>query len=172
MLKLSGAALILVACFGYVNVLLQSMKLHQRALKHAEEFLTILMEELRYEQLPLQECFERTEHKICRAWVSISEKLKAGLEQKTTGDVAALWKEAFRGHPEFDCLTVKEQEILLEVGNSLGFLDVAAQTRQLEFVRSRLEHCRLEQEKEGAEKRKLYRYLGMAAGIFVILILV
>ena len=69
-------------------------------------------------------------------------------------------------------LTEEEMDIVLETGKNLGYLDVEAQMGHLKNCRMRLEGKPEAAQREFVERRRVYRYLGVAVGVMVILVLI
>ena len=63
-------------------------------------------------------------------------------------------------------------EEVCHIGKQLGFLDQVQQEQYLKGCTERLRRLQIQAQKAMDEKKRVYRYLGVAAGIFVILILV
>lgn len=172
MLKLMGSVLIMAACIGYTGYLLEKQKAHQDVLQSLISMLDLLSGKLRYERMTMGEALAGLNKKYHGAvggvMGRIADRLMAGVSENLEG----IWRAEFTAAGKELMLTEEELDIVLETGKNLGYLDVEAQTGHLKNCRTRLER-RLEiVRKEAAEKRRVYRYLGMAVGVMVILVLI
>ena len=157
MLKAAGSMCVLAACIGFVRELLRTGSLHKEYLEALIELTELLSAEIRYERLPIQEALQQIQKKIRP---EIAFVLRQMIEQMKDGT----GKELF--------LTGEELEEVCRIGKHLGFLDQRQQEEHLQGCRERLQRLLRLRQKELEEKKHMYRCLGVAAGIFVILILV
>lgn len=172
MVKIFGSVLVLAACIGYTNGLMEKQKNHESILQSLVQILGLLMGEIRYERLPMAEAFCRMDKKYNGPAATVMKQIADKLASVSYENLEGVWAEAFRGEQKRLMLTDEELDILLDVGKNLGYLDADAQISHLEGCQKRLQQKVDAAAKEIAEKRKVYRYLGVAAGVLVILVLV
>ena len=172
MLKLAGAVLVFVACIGYSSYLLEKQKTRRNVLQAFISMLDLPSGKLRYERLPVEEVLEELDQKyhgvVGAVMGRIADRLTAGICE----NLETIWREEFAAAEKQLMLTGEEMEIVLETGKNLGYLDVEAQMGHLKGCRERLSGKLAEAEAELKEKRRIYRYLGIAVGVLVILVLV
>ena len=96
---------------------------------------------------------------------------KAGEMRKATNIITNMLRKG-KSPEEIADLTGEELEEVCRIGKHLGFLDQRQQEEHLQGCRERLQRLLRLRQKELEEKKHMYRCLGVAAGIFVILILV
>ena len=157
-LKLTGSVCVLVACVGFVREILRTGNLHRKMLESLIEMTELLAAEIRYERLPIQDALLQVQKKV-RPEISIVllhivEQMKKG----SGTEFVTIWEQAL--------------DEVCRIGKHLGFLDQTQQEQHLKGCAKRLQRMQEQVQKELEEKKRIYRYLGMAAGIFVILVLV
>lgn len=172
MIKLLGSVLVMTACIGYTNGLMERQKYHENVLQSLVHILELMMGEIRYERLPMAETFCRLDKKYNGPAGTVMKQISDKLMQGSSEDLESVWRAAFCKEQKNLMLTEEELDILMDVGKNLGYLDAESQIGHLKVCQKRfmqrLEAVRIEL----AKKRKVYRYLGVAAGVLVILILV
>lgn len=171
-LKLTGSVCVLVACVGFVREILRTGNLHRKMLESLIEMTELLAAEIRYERLPIQDALLQVQKKV-RPEISIVllhivEQMKKG----SGTEFVTIWEQAFREVQKDLFLKSEELDEVCRIGKHLGFLDQTQQEQHLKGCAKRLQRMQEQVQKELEEKKRIYRYLGMAAGIFVILVLV
>ena len=164
-LKLTGSVCVLVACVGFVREILRTGNLHRKMLESLIEMTELLAAEIRYERLPIQDALLQ---EISIVLLHIVEQMKKG----SGTEFVTIWEQAFREAQKDLFLKSEELDEVCRIGKHLGFLDQTQQEQHLKGCAKRLQRMQEQVQKELEEKKRIYRYLGMAAGIFVILVLV
>lgn len=172
MLKAAGSMCVLAACIGFVRELLRTGSLHKEYLEALIELTELLSAEIRYERLPIQEALQQIQKKIRPEIAVVLRQMIDQMKDGTGTPFSEIWEQAFRKGGNELFLTAEEMEEVCRVGKHLGFLDQRQQEEHLQGCRERLQRLLRLRQKELEEKKHMYRCLGVAAGIFVILILV
>ena len=172
MLKLLGSVLVMTACIGYTGYLLEKQKCHRDVLQSLVSMLDLLSGKLRYERQTMDEALAGLNKKYHGVVGIIMGRIADRLGEGVCENLETVWSAEFTGAGKQLMLTEEEMDIVLDTGKNLGYLDVEAQTDHLKNCRMRLAGMLEKAQKELAEKRKLYRYLGLAVGVMVILVLV
>lgn len=172
MLKLIGAAFVLLACIGYAGGLLGQIARRRDVLASCLEMTELLAGEIRYDRVPVGEALERIRDKTDSGIACVLEQIADGLKTGDHANLEELWSRSFADAGQKLFLTEEELGEVQDIGKNLGFLDSEAQVNHLMGCRERLKKSLDKTQRELDEKRRLYRYLSLAAGIFVILILV
>lgn len=171
MLKIAGSALILCACMGYAGGLLGQIGRRRDILKACLELTELLSGEIRYERIPMAEALYKIRDKLDGELSNVLTAIADGLETGDYTTMEELWGQSFDAAQGKLFLTGEELKEVKDIGKNLGFLDLDVQIGHLSGCRERLLRRFNQVQKELEEKRKLYRSLGLAAGIFAILIL-
>ena len=132
----------------------------------------LLSAENRYERLPIQEALQKIQKKIRPEIAFVLRQMIEQMKDGTGTPFSEIWEQAFRKGGKELFLTGEELEEVCRIGKHLGFLDQRQQEEHLQGCRERLQRLLRLRQKELEEKKHMYRCLGVAAGIFVILILV
>lgn len=172
MQKILGVILILLVSMIAGYQLRQGLYLHLHHMLVLKEVILALKGEISYGKMPVPEV-------LCKIAVEKPEPFGPFLEEaaKRIGEergkhLSEIWKESLKHH-EKDFISSREEYWLVEhLGDNLGSWDRETQIHQLEIVIGQVEHCILEVEKEIAVKQRLYPYLTVMCGLFVILILI
>lgn len=172
MLKLLGSVLVMAACIGYTGYLLEKQKYHLDALQSLVSMMDLLSGKLRYERQTMDEALAGLNKKYHGVAGVVMGRIADRLGEGICENLETVWREEFTGAGKQLMLTEEEMDIVLDTGKNLGYLDVEAQTDHLKSCRARLAEKLEKARKELSEKRKLYRYLGLAVGVMVILVLV
>lgn len=171
MLKILGAGLILLACVGYARGLLGQIVRHRDILRACCELTDLLAGEIRYERIPMAEALYRIRSKLHPELSEVLLEIADGLEEGGYASMEELWNQSFEGAKKRLSLTDEELGEVKDIGKNLGFLDFDVQVNHLAGCKQRLLKSLEKMQKELDEKRRLYRALSLAAGVFVILIL-
>jgi stage III sporulation protein AB len=83
---------------------------------------------------------------------------------------SSIWMQAVKATPEL-LLMPSEELVLTELGLSLGRYDVAEQKSALSYAQRRMEEYSRKAEAEREKNSKVHAFLGVAAGIFAVVIL-
>lgn len=172
MLKLLGAALVLLSCGAAGAFLAEEKKKRLQSLREAKQFFLALQGEIRYGGTPLQEAMEvaggrRAMGNLSPAFLEIAERM----EQKSEGSFSVLWEEALSKRAKGAALKAGDLERLFRVGESLGQLDRETQLNCLEYYLAEVSHDIEGEEAALTEKVRLCRWLGALAGIFLCILM-
>lgn len=172
MLKIIGAALILFACIGYAGGLLGQIARRRDVLKSCIEMTELLAGEIRYDRVPMEEALESIRNRVDFGIACVLKQITDGLKAGNHANLEKLWSRSFEDAKTKLLLTEEELREVQDIGKNLGFLDSEVQVNHLMGCRERLKKSLDKTQQELDEKKRLYRYLSLAAGIFVILILI
>ncbi|MCI6536795.1 stage III sporulation protein AB [uncultured Eubacterium sp.] len=172
MLKLAGSICVLAACIGFVRELLRTGSLHKKYLESLIELTELLAAEIRYERLPIQDALLQIQKKVKPEIAAVLRQIVTQMNEGKGTAFSEIWEQAFQKFGKELLLTGEELEEACRIGKHLGFLDQRQQEQHLQGCRERLMRLLKLRQKELEEKKHMYRCLGVAAGIFVILILV
>lgn len=94
------------------------------------------------------------------------------MELEKNRNFSEIWKEEVRRIPA-DVLPYKtDRQNLADLGDHLGYADRSMQERTLNFYLEQTEESIAAKKRELEEKTKLYRSLGLAAGLFLVVVLI
>ena len=171
-LKLTGSVCVLTACIGFVREMLHVACLHKKILESLIEMTELLAAEIRYERLPIQDALLQVQKKVRPEISNVMIRVVEQMKKSSGTEFVTIWEKAFCEAQEELFLESEEVDEVCRIGKHLGFLDQIQQEEHLNGCAKRLQRMQEHVQKELEEKKRIYRYLGMAAGFFVILVLV
>lgn len=152
-------AIIFVAA-GIFLGLYQSLKLKKReeALTEILRFLEEMSVQIHYRILPVEQLIAEMSGGRFRFLDSVYEKLN---EQKSI-DWRTAWEDAAKDTNE---LNAEDRELLISVGKQLGTSDVAGQLAMFELNKALFSSRLAGASEENLKKSKMYRSVGLFAGL-------
>lgn len=97
-------------------------------------------------------------------------RVKKRMEEEPGTTFSMIWKEEMEKFPENFPLGKKDLEALLVLGDQLGYADRKTQERTILFYLEQADDSLEYLKKESESRIKLYRSLGMAAGLFILVL--
>lgn len=171
MLKIIGCVFILTACVGYGGSLLGRIARRRDVLQSFLELTELLAGEIRYERIPMAEALYKIRGKLDGELSEVLLAIADGLEEGGYASMEELWNQSFGEAAGRLLLTDEELGEVKDIGKNLGFLDFDVQVKHLQGCKERILKRLAKTQRDLDEKKKLYRSLSLAAGIFVILAL-
>ncbi|WP_255301159.1 stage III sporulation protein SpoIIIAB [Bacillus sp. Marseille-P3800] len=164
-------ALLIIGCttiYGFYQArLLQERPRHIRQLRSA---LQSLEAEMLYGQTPLakasQNIAEQLKGPVAALFATFSRSLA---EKKATAKDA--WETAIHDTWKDLSLQEKEKEVLLQFGATLGTMDRVHQQKQLKLTQTHLERDEEEAKSIQARYEKMYKALGVLAGLLIVILM-
>ena len=172
MLKIIGALLVLAACIGYALSLLGQARHRGAVLAAGRELTELLIAEIRYERLPMADILESIRQRIHPDIGSVLTEVADGLQQGRAESLDEIWKQSFANAAKTLGLAAQEQQLLEDIGRNLGYLDEEAQSAHLRGCGEKIGYAMERWQKSYEEQKKVYLTFSLAAGIFLILILI
>lgn len=170
-LKLCGITLIIASTTGIGFFMCENMHLRLEALNELKKILSMLRGEIRYTSTPLYEAFgvigKRTSGAYSEFFIETSKEL-AELNGKSLRVIWNSLKEKYK-----QCyLSDKDWERFMQFGDDLGYLDKEMQLGTIDLYIESIE-TEITMGYECYNKNsRLYRALGLCAGLFLAIILI
>lgn len=168
-MKTAGMILLVISCSGLG---FHMAGLYGRRIAECvriERFFGQLAGEIRFCQTPLCEALRAVSGEKTDSFSSFFARLAGRLEEGE-GEFGWLWEEELALYLR-DSLLREEAELLFYLGRQLGNLDLEAQLKALNrFSEQWQEHIR-ELRGRQESKARLYRCLGVSAGVFLAILL-
>jgi len=169
--KAIAAGLILMACSGMGFVLASSYTQRVYHLRELIRLMQVLESEIQFSRTTLP-TFLAVQAPLFRGVVGrFLTALSQGLQAGTGESFAALWQQAL-GILADNGLPPDVLEDLHFCGAALGRSDAAEQSKQIQQLLIRLERALAAAEQERDQHVRLWQYLGVAAGLFLVLLLI
>lgn len=169
MLRIIGAGAIIVCCtlLG-INATGRS-KQRVRALSGLISSIEIMKSEICSGLTPIPELIGRLAGQSSPPAAELYEKCAEMLDKRRPFREA--WRRAIAECADM-CLLDEEEQVLLELGNSLGRYEAEEQRPAMEHAQKRLELFLSIEEKEQSEKKRISAALGAGAGVMLALLLI
>ncbi len=97
-------------------------------------------------------------------------RVEKRMEEEAGKPFAEIWKEEMEKFPDDLPLRKEDLEALRTLGKNLGYADKKTQERTILFYLERADDSLAFLKKEMESRTKLYRSLGMAAGLFILVL--
>lgn len=171
MLKLLGAALIVLA-----GAMIGHIKARRLADRPAQirRFIRVLQQletEIAYGFTPLPEAM----HKLAQQTAEPLSSLFAGIATKLRSGsgltVKESWEQAVMERWPYTAMQEGEQDILLQLGSSLGTTDREDQLKHLHLASSQLGSMESEAAEEQRRFEKMWRSLGVLGGALIVVMM-
>lgn len=169
-MKAAGAVLVLGAAFlyGYQGKL--RLEEHVRQLLQWKEILMMLSSEMTYTKTPLAEAFSNLAKGGKPPFGEFFESLSRRLDRERDKTFFELWQSQIADSGSAFCFTKDEMEIFTGLGEHLGHSDLQFQTDRMQLYVQQVEQKVVQAQGELAEKQRLYQYLSVMCGLFIILL--
>lgn len=171
MLKAAGAALVLISSLLYGWQLRLRLSGHLEQLLDLKELLSMLSGEIAYARATLPEAFGRIARRQGGPYEEILLTIARRMEQPGES-LGTVWREVWEEAGRKLLLSEEELQIVLGLGKNLGYLDIDMQLGHIAMYTSQLEERIAQASSQLAVKQKLYQYLSVMSGLFLILILI
>ena len=172
MLKAIGAGLILSVGILWGMQMKYRLAEHLRQLICLKEVLLMLVGEISYAKAPLREAFVHIFDMGKAPFGELLKEVSDRLEQEREKNLYEIWKGAIENHKEQIFFSGEEFAMLERLGENLGYLDIEMQVNHLELYKQQVEAKITQAQQELAVRQKMYQYLSLMSGLFVILILI
>lgn len=172
MVKILGAGLILFAAFAFGLQLKQKLAQHLKQLIGFKEMLLMLSAELSYLRAPLPEAFTHIAEQGKEPFGPLLLEVAGQMQEEQKRPLSEIWTEAVLRRRDTFYFTEEEFGILGGLSKNFGYLDVQMQLSNIALYVQQVEHYIEKASKELAVKQKMYQYLSVMCGLFLILILI
>ncbi|MGI6731271.1 MAG: hypothetical protein ACOX5F_05125 [Anaerovoracaceae bacterium] len=165
---------ILIIAGASISGMLKAKSFDNRVF-HLQDFIStlkILESEMKYLMDPLPEIFKRIQH-IKRGMTSmLFQTTWEMLQEDQTHNFSQCWEKAVYTVYNESSLTREDKEIIVDFGMNIGKTDIENQLNIFSRTSSLLEGQVKEAIEHRTTKGKMYKSLGVAIGILVVIILI
>ncbi|MCI8853770.1 MAG: hypothetical protein HFI31_03680 [Lachnospiraceae bacterium] len=172
MLKIVGSLLILCCSAGLGAAGAGDLKKHCMELRLLKQALYMLRGEIKYSRAPLPEAFGALADRLPSPFGEFFSGMREELGRRDGRGLSRIWKEEMSRSLKKSSLRREEKEKLGRLGEGLGYLDLEMQLSTMELYLEQLEGDIQRAEEEIQSKQRLYRSLGVAGGIFLVILLI
>lgn len=172
MLKLTGAGLIIFAAVVLGIQLKQRLAQHVSQLMGLKEMLLMLSGEMSYARATLTEAFQNIAARGKNPFGPLLTEVAGRLEQERDSPLADIWQSAVEHHKKTFYFSEEELNMLRKLGDNFGYLDIQMQLNHLTLYIRQVENRIGQAQQELAARQKMYQYLSVMSGLFLILLLI
>lgn len=171
MVKMSGAVLLLLGAAGFSFSICMEQKKRLLLLKSIKEMYRLLQNEICYTALPLPEIFKAVSEKIQTPYKEALLSVSINMDYEKGENFSHVWKKEMESMLAGAPLTISQKEVLLRFPECMGMHESKGQAKALDGYIWELDRMIMQQEEEGKSKNKVIMSLGIAAGLFTVIIL-
>lgn len=172
MLQAVGGTLVIASAFLIGWRASEDLEKEYRQLGELQKISSMLQGEIRYARAFLAEAFgsiARTAQEPYKSWML---EMHQRMNAKESGSFACIWEKTARECLADLSISDIEKRRLYDLGKYLGNADTQMQLTHLKMYEEQLEILRAEKRQSLHTKKKLYRVLGAAGGIFLAILLI
>lgn len=172
MIRLAGGLLVAAAMSLLGFGAARSLEAEYLQLEKIRQILVMIQSEMQYGRSFLAEAFltvSDTQEEPYAGWLrTMYEKMCS----KKTGSLSLIWEEAARSSLKELVLHEREKKRLYDLGRYLGQADLKGQIRHMDMYIRHLEEEMADRRRSMQTRKKLYRVLGVTAGILLAILLI
>lgn len=172
MLKFAGACLILASASGIGISFGADLKKRYQELRILKQLVCMLRGEIRYTKTPLPEAFVHISARIPEPFGPFLAAAAAEMNKADGRCFGDIWRELIQTRLSDSRLNRTDKSRLETLGEVLGYLDLEMQLSAIDLYLEQLELSLREAENSIGSKQKLYQSLGVAGGIFLVILLI
>lgn len=172
MIKGIGALLILASAAGIGASYSNDLKGRCMELRMLKQMIYMLRGEIKYTKTPLPEAFASMAVRMKEPFGSFLEELAEQMANPGNRSFGELWQAQIKASLSGTRLKKEDKEQLGGLGEVLGYLDLEMQLSSIDLYLEQLELRIREAQETARTKQKLYQSLGVAGGIFLVILLV
>ena len=169
--KFAGSLCVMAAAIAFGEWKARALGWRVEELAQFERSLTLLSAEITYSRALLPYAFQavagRLEQPLEELYRRAASDLLAG-DERSAGEI---WESALAAVYPQTSLTAADREILAGLGVSLGISDQEGQLEQIGLTRQHLEIALQGAREKRLRNEKMWRYLGLAGGAAVVILL-
>lgn len=172
MLRLIVCGTIIAGC-GYLGLILADR--YKRRVAELEDLQNILSElefDIGFMNLPIGEALVRCSDAANGGIRDVMMYVCDRLSEDRCRDMHSLWKRALDRFGQELCLTQDDQKILIDFAKNLGSGDCANEINNIKMASARLAVAESDARELAKQNVKMYRGLGLLAGIFIVIVLI
>lgn len=172
MLRGVGAVLLLFGAAGFSCSLCREQRKKIELLQEMKYLYQLLQEEISYTMLPFPEIFRGISKKLKEPFGSALLVIGEKLTRETKNSLEEIWQKEMKKSLSKIPLSNAQKELLLRLPESLGLRESRGQAKALERYVEELDGWILKAREEEKNKNKVIMSLGIAGGIFLVILLI
>lgn len=164
-------AILLICATTLIGVEFSS-KLSRRPkeIRQLKTALQILEAEIVYSQATLADAFSKIAQQLSQPVSSLFQAIASKLN--TSNDLTYTWAEEVNRFLGNSSVGRDEAEVLLQFGETLGQYDIVQQKKYIQLSITHLDRVLIEAQENHQRYGKMFKNLGVLAGLFLVLLLI
>ena len=167
MLKLVGAVLIIFASAGLGYSKSRDLTVHEKSLEDFLQIILCLKGEIRCKNSSLPDALRDTARRCGGRYEKFLENVAACIDDNAEKKLSVIFEDCAESCLRDLNINDEERRKISLLGERLGYLDREMQFRQLELYEMDFQYLIQNLQKNKAEKKKIYRSLGVMGGIML-----
>lgn len=171
-MRFIGAFLVIVSSAGIGIYFSTIVKGRLSDLRDLRRDIFMLRGDIKYARTPMPEAIESIAKRNHDHFLGFFRALSEELKELNGCCFAVIWDRNAKEELKNTYLVQKDYDLIIKLGESLGYMDVDMQVKSIDFFIEQLEEVINELAGTVKEKTRLYNMLGVLAGIFVTIVLI
>lgn len=169
-MKWLGAILLICATTLIGFELAKRLSNRPKEIRQLKSALHILEAEIVYSQAPLALAFDKIANQLAEP---VSELFySVAIELQTSSDLTETWNNQVDQFLNRSSLGPDEEEVLKQFGKTLGQHDITQQKKYIKLALTHLDRVLTEAQENNLRYGKMFKNLGILAGLFLVLLLI
>ena len=171
MVKITGLLFLFVSCCMCGLSKSRNLKKRVELLGELKCMILYLAGEIRCMHETLPEAFQRISGRLKTPYRELLRKIAEEMEREGKKTIVEIFDREVSELKNFP-FDKEDLELIKNLGKQLGYLDIQMQLKNLELCEGLVEVSMKKASAEYLQKAKMYRYMGVLAGLFLVIILV
>jgi len=172
MIKIAGVCLVILSCTGIGYLMSVQLTRRYQELKMLQRMVVLIKGEISYGKSALPEVLAQVGKKLEEPFQNFLLMLAKKTGEYGGKSFTQLFSESVDENLHTSFLSAKDKGNLKQMGQYLGYLDIAMQMNMLEMYLKELEMEIQETGNTIPGKKKIYQSLGIMSGIFLAIVFV
>lgn len=180
-IRILGAFLVIFASTGMGLYFGSNIKDRLEKLQMLKQQFTAIRSDIGYSKTTLPEAMQNMaerlsldktlKNKASKEFAGFYQEIAQRLMERTGVPLQEIWNNAIEHHLKGTTLNSSDLQLLSSLGGQFGGLDREMQLKTIDLYLARLEEERLSEVQKAGEKMRLYRTLGLLAGVFLVVVM-
>lgn len=173
MLKITGLILLVSAAVSTGSIMAHRVRQRVEELIYIKKLMLIFKGELRYKNAMLSDAFMSVAIKAKKPYDRLFEELSEATEENHSTTMAKVFEDKIETVLAPDTYLKREDMVRLEeLGETMGYQDKKMQLANIDLYIDRLSSTITEEKEKMNETVKMYKTLGIMAGLLIAVVLI
>lgn len=171
-MKTAGMWIMAAAVMGLGLAAAEAAAEHYRAMKQAAHVLALMAEEIRCSHAPFYQVFRNISERVDVPWKEFLKGMAEELDAFSGKRFHQIWEDGVDGLPKNCGLDASDREEIKLLGKGLGYLDAQVQMDAIRNFLVSWEQRTEDVRSDLKNKQRMYRCLGVSAGLVILILLI